>query len=208
MKRIVCADALEWLEGQRNVGSIVTSLPDAEEIGATLLDWSAWYKRAVGLCLAAASPDCPVIFYQTDRKAQGQVVSKAQLCMNGAAKAGARLLWHKVVLRRGVGKVDLHRPGFTHLLAFSMRAKPGKATPDVLERGRMVYPNAMGLDVARFAVGYAGAFSRTIVDPFCGRGSVPAIADAMGFDAIGVDIDPEQCRHAEALSVSADEVSE
>ena len=39
MKRIVCADALEWLEGQRNVGSIVTSLPDAEEIGATLLDW-------------------------------------------------------------------------------------------------------------------------------------------------------------------------
>lgn len=65
----------------------------------------------------------------------------------------------------------------------------------------MIYPNAMGLKAAAFALRFAGGFSRRIIDPFCGRGTVPAVADALGFDAIGVDIDPAQCERAAALSL-------
>lgn len=33
MKTVICADSLDWLPANRDQGSIVTSLPDACEIG-------------------------------------------------------------------------------------------------------------------------------------------------------------------------------
>jgi hypothetical protein len=46
-----------------------------------------------------------------------------------------------------------------------------------------------------------------VVDPFCGRGTVLAVANAMGFDAIGVDLSAKRCRAARAFVVG-DETSE
>ena len=40
------------------------------------------------------------------------------------------------------------------------------------------------------------------VDPFCGWGSVPAIANAMGLDSVGVEILPEFCEKSRQLKVS------
>jgi hypothetical protein len=45
--------------------------------------------------------------------------------------------------------------------------------------------------------------SRVVVDPFCGRGTVLAVANAMGLDALGVDISAKRCRAARALEVDA-----
>jgi hypothetical protein len=41
--------------------------------------------------------------------------------------------------------------------------------------------------------------SRTVVDPFCGFGTVLAVANAMGLDAIGVDASARMCRRARQL---------
>lgn len=202
MPEWVCADALPWLAAHPGVGAVVTSLPDADEVGLPLAAWSAWFERAATACVAATAPDAPAIFYQTDRKADGRTVSKAALVLRAAEGAGARLLWHKIVLRREPGAVDLHRPGFTHLLAVSRRGRPGAATPDVLARGRMLYPNAMGLAAAICAVQFAARSSRTVCDPFCGRGTVPAVAAALGLRAIGVDIDPAQIAAAQRLRLT------
>src|SRR5690606_15863107 len=97
-------------------GAVVTSLPDSEEIGQTPGRWRGWFVEAAGLAMALADSAAPAIFYQTDRKAGGQTHSKAGLLLEAAAARGARLLWHKIVLRRRPGAVDLHRPGFTHLM--------------------------------------------------------------------------------------------
>jgi hypothetical protein len=201
MRRVECADALTWLEGRRDVGAIVTSLPDAEEIGCSIAEWREWFGRGVESVVRATSKRSPAIFYQTDRKSNGATVSKEALVFEASWRAGARVLWHKIVLRRDVGKVDLHRPGFTHLIAVSAEGTSGTASPDVLLRGRMVYPNAMGVAVAAFAVKYAALTSRSVVDPFCGRGTVVAMADALGLDAVGVDIDPEQVEAARSLDL-------
>lgn len=201
-KEIICADALRWMAETTVRGSVVTSLPDPEEIGATPDQWRGWFIEAAGLAMDLAKPLAPSVFYQTDRKADGQTHSKAGLLLEAAAARGVRLLWHKVVLRRRVGAADLHRPGYTHLMAFSAKGKPGAASPDVIERGEMIYPNAMGLIPARVAVSFAGSFDRLVIDPFCGRGTIPAVADALGFDAIGVDIDPSQCEKASRLRLA------
>ena len=199
-KEIVCADALEWLSGATDIGAIVTSLPDAEEIGEPIDRWREWFREAVRRCVGAASESAPLVFYQTDRKLAGATFSKAALVVTAAEEVGARLLWHQIALRRDVGAVDLHRPGYTHLLAVSRGARPGTATADVIARGSVLYPNGMGLNAAAFAVRFAaGKEKRTIVDPFCGRGTVPAVAEALGLRAIGVDIDPAQCERARAL---------
>ena len=41
--------------------------------------------------------------------------------------------------------------------------------------------------------------TRTVVDPFCGWGTVLAVANAVGLDAVGVDCSARMCRKARAL---------
>ncbi|MBS67227.1 MAG: hypothetical protein Tp170SUR191951_14 [Prokaryotic dsDNA virus sp.] len=199
-KRIVCADALEWLAGDCPPCSVVASPPDQNELGCSIEDWEVFYRTALERTFAVLAPGAPAVIYATDRKAEGQWHSKAAMIMGLGEAAGLRVLWHKIVLRRGVGKADIHRPGYSHLIALGdEKTRPGTATPDVIERGHMLYPNAMGMTAAKLAIEFAGRPRLPLVDPFCGRGTVPAMAEAMGLDAIGIDIDPAQCKAAEAL---------
>lgn len=201
MRTILCADAIPWLQTNRQIGSVVTSLPDAEEIGSSILVWREWFLHAARSAIEAASLGCPVIFYQTDRKVNGRLESKAGLVLEAARQAEAKILWHKIALRRAVGGIDLHRPGYTHMIACARGGRPGAATADVLMAGQKIYPNAMGLRAAIFACKFASAYSDRLTDPFCGKGTVPAIAEAMGLDAWGIDIDQAQCDAARRLVV-------
>jgi tRNA G10 N-methylase Trm11 len=42
---------------------------------------------------------------------------------------------------------------------------------------------------------------RTVVDPFCGVGSMLAVANARGLDAIGVELNAKRAERARTLSV-------
>jgi len=83
------------------------------------------------------------------------------------------------------------------------------ATPDVLPDGG-VQPGvkAMGVlacaDACRFVL--ANTSNRTIVDPFCGWGTVLAVANALGLDAIGVDLSARMCRRARRLTVTPEAI--
>ena len=63
---------------------------------------------------------------------------------------------------------------------------------------------AMGVlacvDACRFVL--AETTTRTIVDPFCGCGTVLAVANALGLDAIGVDLSARMCKRARRLEVT------
>lgn len=201
MKEIICADSLPWLSEHRlNLGSIITSLPDSDEIGFTQLGWRSWFVEAVRRCFQSVKQSGPVIFYQTDRKIDGRLESKSSLIFDVAKELGVRCLWHKVVLRHAIGIADLYRPGFAHMIAFSSEMNVGKPTPDVIDRRILAYPNAMNQDAARVAVNFAMRATNEIVDPFCGRGTIVAVADALGAEAIGIDIDPAQCEIARSQS--------
>lgn len=203
---LICADALEWLRIHskipsplRNIPAIITSLPDAEEVGLSLKDWTYWFADAAWACMAAVGKTGPVVFYQTDRKHDGRLYSKPELLFDSAVAVGLRPLWHKIILRRGVGKTDLHRPGYTHLIAFGgAGVRPGAATPDVIEAGAMLYENAMGANAARVTCEFVRPYGNKVVDPFCGQGAVLVAALRMGMSAVGVDIDPAQIEKARA----------
>ena len=56
----------------------------------------------------------------------------------------------------------------------------------------------------RFARDHAGA--KIIFDPFCGVGTVLAVANALGLDALGVEQARKRAEAARALRVTEDEL--
>jgi DNA modification methylase len=198
MKTVICADSFEWLPANRNVGAIITSLPDASEIGIeNLNEYEKWVRRAATECFLSASVGCPVIFVQTDRRKSGRQFSKSMLLQNIAAELGWFLVWHKIELSQEIGKSNLYRPTFRHMLCFGkVKITAGQATPDVIPPSKRLYEMAFGFEAARVCVDFCKKFSNHVCDPFCGHGTVLHVAEEMGADSVGVDIDPKCCEVA------------
>ena len=209
--RIVhCEDALHWLRRHTPlVGcSVITGLPDVSGLPQlSLAQWKAWFVDAARCTLAATPDDGVTIFCQADIKVDGTWVDKSFLCHQAAVRDGAALLWHKIVCRQPAGEATFGRPGYSHLLCYSrgirdVIAKGSDA--DVLPTaGEMTWSRAMGVEVCDFACRYVQSrtTSRTIVDPFCGRGTVLAVANQRGLHAVGVEIGKRRAHRARGLRI-------
>lgn len=183
--------------------ALITSLPDHSELPALgVPGWRAWFIATVALACRAVADDAVAIFYQTDVKHDGRWIDKGHLVMCGADAAGSHVLWHKIVCRVPPGAVTFGRPAYTHLLCLSrnLRLAPGAATADVLPAlGAMSWSRAMGSAACDASVRFAASIgARTIVDPFCGLGSILAAANAHGLSAIGVELSKRRARRARA----------
>lgn len=184
--------------------AIITSLPDTSELPELGFDgWRRWFIDTVALACRAVADDGLAIFYQTDVKRDGRWVDKGHLVMCGVDAAGSHALWHKVVCRVAPGTTTFGRPAYAHMICASRerRLAPGNSTPDVLpELGEMSWSRAMGRAACDAAVRFAASQgATTIVDPFCGMGSVLAAANAHGLDAIGVELSRRRAARARQL---------
>lgn len=208
-REVWCEDGLAWLERHRPLAgcSIITSLPDVSGMPSLGLDgWRRWFIAAAELVLHATPDDAVSIFYQTDIKLDGTWIDKSYLCHRAAEQAGVALLWHRIVCRKPAGENNFGRPAFSHLLCYSrgVRDRGARAYPDVLPAtGLMTWSQAMGVEACRLACGYvlSHTSTRTVVDPFCGLGSVLAVANSLGLDAIGVEIVAKRARRARGLRI-------
>lgn len=208
-RRIHRGDALPWLRaaGRLAGASVVTSLPDASELPALDLDgWRRWFEDAAALTMQSVPDEGVAIFFQSDVKRAGLWIDKGAMVSRAAERAGMGLLFHKIVCRKSPGTLTYGRASYSHLLGFARVLRPTlrHATPDLLpDGGLQPGVKAMGVlacvDACRFVL--AETTTRTIVDPFCGWGTVLAVANALGMDAIGVDLSARMCRRARRLSV-------
>lgn len=185
--------------------AVVTSLPDVSELPALGAGgWRGWFEEAAERACRAVADDAVAIFYQTDVKAAGRWVDKAYLVQRAAERAGSGLLWHKIVCRVPPGTTTYGRPAFAHLLCFSraLTLAPGRSSPDVLPAlGEMTWARAMGRAACEAIAAFLLAHTRcrTVVDPFCGLGTMLAAANAAGLDAIGVERSPKRAERARRL---------
>lgn len=208
-RTVFCEDALAWLAQRPRLPScsFITSLPDVSGFpGLSLEAWQRWFVAAAALTLAATPDDGVTIFYQTDIKREGVWVDKGQLCHQAAQVQGAALLWHRIVCRRPAGQPNFGRPAYSHLLCYSraVRDRPEPPYPDVLpSTGEMTWNQAMGLAACELACEFvlSHTTTRTIVDPFCGWGSVLAVANRLGLDAIGVELNRKRAQKARNLQL-------
>jgi Domain of unknown function (DUF309) len=210
-RTIIEGDALAWMDAHpAEPGmSVVTSLPDTSELPGLELDaWRAWFVETARRVVRWVPEDAVAIFYQSDIRQAGVWIDKGYLVMRAAEEERAHVLWHKIVCRKPPGTVAPGRPSYSHMIALSRteRGLPRKPGPDVLpDAGFMPWSRAMGVEACRVACAYLRdeTSTRTVVDPFCGRGTVLAVANAVGFDAVGVDLSAKRCRSARALVVGA-----
>ncbi len=209
MTRVVHeTDGVAWLAAAPlpPTHAVVTSLPDHSELPGLGLDgWRRWFVDTAALACAQVADEAVTIFYQTDVKHDGRWVDKGFLVSLGAERAGSHLLWHKIACRVAPGATTFGRPAYAHVLCFSrgLRLLPGQASPDVLPQlGEMTWSRAMGVDVCHAIATFLAAHTacRTVVDPFCGVGTMLAVANAHGLDAIGVELSRRRARRARQLS--------
>ena len=202
------ADAIAWLEASpvREGCSFVASLPDFTEFPSlTLGEWKAWFTRAANLIMSRTPGAGVSIFYQRDAKHEGLWIDKSYLIQRAAEAVGAHLLWRKVVCRAPAGQVTFGKPAYSHLLCFSkeLRLPLAHSVADVLpEPGRVTWARGMGTRACELACRFVleETSTCTIVDPFCGHGTVLAVANAMGLSAEGVELSRKRAERARALT--------
>jgi hypothetical protein len=209
---IVQAEALAWLDANPAPpdAAVITSLPDLSELpGSDLTSWRAWFVDAARRVIRWVPAEGVAIFYQSDIRHHGAWIDKGFLVMRAAEDEGAGVVWHKIVCRKPPGTISFGRPSYSHMICVTRTPRgPGRQPgPDVLpDAGFMPWSKAMGVAACREACTYARdeVAARVVVDPFCGRGTVLAVANAMGLDAIGVDLGESRCRAARSLVVKLD----
>ena len=177
--------------------------------GMSLDAWTGWFVDAARAVLDQPSPTTASrsSFRATSNaRAVGFEQGRA-LVQRAADAAGAPLLFHKIVCRKPAGSVTFGRASYAHLVAFArgVRPRPERATADVLpDGGFQPAAKSMGvtacLDACRFVVRETP--TRTIPgQSFCGYGTVLAVANAIGLDAVGVDVSSRMARRARTLTI-------
>ncbi|KAL0482521.1 tRNA (guanine(10)-N2)-dimethyltransferase [Acrasis kona] len=216
---VICSDAIKWINEQPVLpGFVVTSLPDYCEMPHLKIEqWKEWFSDTVQLILEKLPEGASAVFYQTDVKLLTQTndqdkkrsvcdeyIDKSFLCNIGASRVkNVKMFWHKVCLINTVDGVKVGRPTYSHMLCYGKNTTyPNERfpLPDVIDRGEMIYPKATGINACMMAVMYCkNAGATTIVDPFCGKGSILLAANYAGLDAIGIDIGTTRCKDAKRM---------
>ena len=204
------AEAIAWLKARGTLAgaSVVTSLPDVSELPQLGFDgWCRWFEDAANAVMHSVPSEGVAIFFQSDIRHAGHWVDKGAMVERGAERAGGHLLFHRIVCRHPPGTMSAGRATYSHLLGFASvrRAPSGRPSADVIpDAGFTPGKKAMGLkaclEACRFVLQETS--TRTIVDPFCGWGTVLAVANALGMNAEGVDLSPRMCRRARVLDLS------
>jgi hypothetical protein len=193
------ADALEWLPAHTGGGAIATSPPDASELRPEWIiaePYDHWLSRVLHAVFEASAG--PTVLVLTDRKRMGRWESKASMAQRHAGEHGLELLWHRIALRRGVGKVDLHVPTYSHVLAWGP-GKPGQARPDVFEQGKPWWPHGVGWDLAMYVAGWlAEQDAEVVMDPFAGTGALLVAAEEHELATLGCELDAGRAALANA----------
>jgi hypothetical protein len=206
-------DAIAWLRSALTLEgcSIITSLPDISEFAEMSLEqWKSWFVQTAALVLSRTPDDGLTIFFQSDIKREGAWVDKGYLCQKSAEAEGHTLVGHKIVCRVPPSAVTFGRPAYSHLLSFSKNIRPdvSHSFADVLpEAGDVTWARGMGLKACELSCQMVLRYTRshTVVDPFCGHGSVLTIANSLGLNAIGVDRSLKCVKRARTAQIAVEQ---
>lgn len=210
-RTVHCDDALNWLLNNPVLegSSLLASMPDISEFhGKSLKAWKEWFFQSASLILSRTPDEGVTIFYQSDIKIEGVWVDKSYICQKAAEVLGHELLWHKIVCRVQPGKVTFGRPSYSHILCFSKSLRIldlGHSTADVIpDIGDKTWERGMGLEaclmIGKFIKEQTS--TKTLINPFCGQGSMLAVANKLGLSAIGIERSVKRAELARVLAIN------
>ena len=225
-REIICDDAIMWLEDLDDdsiASSVFTSLPDISEVpevttGYKDLDryavYKDWFTDVAALVFRKMAMGSYAIFLQSDVRVivgnQSELdhwMDKGSLLSRAADREGCKLMWHKICLpwdKITRESQSTGRPQYSHLLCFAkgqhVSFRSGAfCAPDVFDRGEMLWQRGIGVDAAFMGLTFLQEIVQAdrVLDPFCGVGTICALANAMGMDSTGVELSHKRCRKAQ-----------
>ena len=199
---IINADSLIYLNEKEDnsIENFLTGIPDMNEVNMDFDDYLVFFRKTCKLIFEKLSKNGYAIFVQTDRKINKQWFDKSYYLTDVAYSCKCKLLWHKIILQREVGKVHLQRPTYSHILCYSYNRGPGVGFEDVFPIGNKIYENAtpenIAFRLAQFIKDQKGTY---VMDPFVGQGTIGKAVMAHSLKFTGIDIDKSQCELSEKL---------
>ena len=208
---ILYADTNEVIDAcpNKNFHHVFTSVPDISETEyKNLRDYTEFFEKMVARCLEKCKDEGYVIFYQTDSKVNGYWLNKAFMIYDVARISEVKLIFHKIVLRKEVGKTDRSSPTYSHLLCFSRKSKHGSKKhtfPDVLPVSKSINRHSTPEVVCNSVMNFIEAnqpddipkHKHIIFDPFCGEGAILCEAKKRGYSIFGMEIDKDKVEACE-----------
>jgi hypothetical protein len=202
-------DALAWLASRTAAPdmSVITSLPDFSEVPQLgFAGWKTWFSETAGRILSWIPDQGCAIFFQSDIRHEHTWIDKSCLIQEAAGRFGTPLIWHKIVCRYEPGSIHPGRPAYSHMLCFVNGAawSPVRPGPDVIQdQGHKPWPRAMGTSACDVACRFLRDETKTkvVVDPFCGLGTVLAVANRWGLESVGVELSRQRSRRAGNLTL-------
>lgn len=111
MREVICADAIQWLDGIdsfTNEESVFTSLPDIIELpeiyhGYLVDDYKEWFCNTIGKIMTKLCVGSYIILLQSDTRMTNtknevyEWIDKSHLASLAASRNGCTLVWHKLV---------------------------------------------------------------------------------------------------------------
>ena len=200
MRTLIVADSLLWLKAQKIIHNVCTGICDLDETDYSIEDYLIFFKKIVTLIFKKLDHSGYAVFIQTDRKYNKSWIDKSAMITEIALNLGYKVIWHKIILNRDVGKIDLYRPTYSHMLCYSYSGTTGIPFCDVIPISQRLYKNGTPILPAELAIKFIKKYyPHEIVDPFVGRGTIPALCIKNDINSVGIDIDPEQIEYAKEL---------
>jgi hypothetical protein len=172
-----------------------------------LVAWKTWFTQTAELILSKTHDQGVTLFFQSDIKIEGEWIDKAYLCQKAAENLGHAQIFHKIFCRVPPDVATKGRPSYSHLLCFAkkFRMDVGRSTPDVVSKlGEKTWARGMGAEVSLSIAKFISkeVKSQTVVNPFCGEGSMLAAANVYGLKAIGIERSTKRAEKALLLSLN------
>lgn len=175
-------------ETNASVQLVITSPPDLSE--SNCVNWAELfelYNSVFTNCVGALAADGVISVAVTNRKWKGTIVAKDARIAAILESQGMRLFAHKILVR--TWGVDLYRMGYSHILCFWRKGRPGQFTAhyrspafrnDIwgpFEKPPLVINrNAFAPELVKRLVQAFTHRADLVLDPFCGTGTTQRVA--------------------------------
>ena len=199
MKNLYIEDCLKTLERGLEYDYVVASPPDFDELKKDTKDSSWTYSDFLTSFAKLLNPKGNFVsICISDRKSNGQVISKHSMVIDVFKSLGYILHTHKIWVK-STG-TDMFRMNYQHLLTFSRNKQGRKLTSDfrpdvfIINQSKWnSYSYGMPVRIIELLVSNYTDKGNVVYDPFMGSGTTAEACINTKRKWIGSEIDKEYC---------------
>lgn len=178
-----------------SVDLTITSPPDMDEVELYGQDYLDFISKVFTECSRVTKDNGFMVVINTDRKLDSLIEPKHILFHDIMSKLNFKIKDYKIFAKDYVGKVDLYRLTYSHIVVYTKKGKIPNVTQEY-RPGVWVFKmpknkNQFPQELAEKLITALSKETDTVFDPFVGRGTTIAASTKLNRIGVGFEIDTE-----------------